>query len=200
VVVFTADGEGPVRLADSLSGSGVSIIAVTFSHGQVVRVGEGDAASEARPPAVSEEVKALLASRNIPLVSAHVPFHEIILPGTRDSKLLAIRHVLSMFGIGMRICVQAVLMATDAGHVDPLEEVISMSADTAIVATGCPTYLLFHPEKGLQVKEVICKPLQRDAVGTREPNPKTEENGRQEATPDQGEPCTSNDLLDGAPN
>lgn len=50
-------------------------------------------------------------------------------------------------------------MGCDSGCAEPGEEVIAMSADTAIVATACQKRWLFHPEKGMRIKEILCKPL-----------------------------------------
>ncbi len=49
-------------------------------------------------------------------------------------------------------------MSCDSGYLEQEEEVISMSADTAIVATACKKQWLFHPNHGLEIKEIICKP------------------------------------------
>lgn len=38
------------------------------------------------------------------------------------------------------------------------EEVIAMSADTAIVAKGSSVAWMFHPEKGMKICEIICMP------------------------------------------
>ncbi len=87
-----------------------------------------------------------------------MPLWEIVLPGTVESKVKIIQATLSLISGGLPLCVQAVLMACDAGHVEPGEEVISMSADTAIVARAAQTRWLFHPERGLEIREIICMP------------------------------------------
>ena len=56
------------------------------------------------------------------------------------------------------MCVEAIIMATDAGYVEPGEYVIAMSADTAIVANGVSSTWLFHPDEGMTISEIICKP------------------------------------------
>jgi hypothetical protein len=62
---------------------------------------------------------------------------------------------------GMKVCVEIVLMAADAGHVARGEEVIAVSgtgrgADTAVVAVASTSNRLHE----LHITEIICKPLQ----------------------------------------
>ncbi len=62
---------------------------------------------------------------------------------------------------GMKVCVEIVLMAADAGHVARGEEVIVVSgtgrgADTVVVALASTSNKLHD----LHVTEIICKPLQ----------------------------------------
>jgi hypothetical protein len=61
---------------------------------------------------------------------------------------------------GMKVCVETVLMAADAGLVARGEEVIAVSgtrrgADTAVVALASPSSAL----QDLHITEIICKPL-----------------------------------------
>ena len=61
---------------------------------------------------------------------------------------------------GMKVCVEIVLMATDAGLVAPGEEVIAVTgtargADTAVVALAAPSTRLHE----LHITEILCKPL-----------------------------------------
>lgn len=67
---------------------------------------------------------------------------------------------------GMKVCVETVLMAADAGLVNRGEEVIAVSgtrrgADTAVVALASPSTALHE----LHVTEIICKPLQTRSWG-----------------------------------
>ena len=56
----------------------------------------------------------------------------------------------------MSLCVQAILMACDAGVVDEGEHVIALSADTTILARSAPTTRFLTD---FIVREIICKPL-----------------------------------------
>ena len=50
------------------------------------------------------------------------------------------------------------LYPTDPESCDHYEEVVSCSADTAIVASGSFKRLMFSPFEGMEIKEIICKP------------------------------------------
>ena len=73
-----------------------------------------------------------------------------------------IANVLRMFGQGMKVVVECILMAADAGMLPMDEEVIAIAgtgkgSDTAIVAKPAHSGDLFD----LYVKEIIAKPLVR---------------------------------------
>lgn len=110
-------------------------------------------------------VRRQLVEANITIVQGTLPFEEILIPGASDLKTVAMRHALRLFGFGMELCIQAILMLCDAGYVEPREEVLSCSADTAILATASTSSLLFSPYEGMEIREVISKP--RVHTGTR---------------------------------
>ncbi len=67
-----------------------------------------------------------------------------------------IAHTLRVFGEGMKVAVEIVLMAADSGLIRTDEDVISIGKyDTAIVVRPANAQDLFN----LRVKEIICKPL-----------------------------------------
>lgn len=55
----------------------------------------------------------------------------------------------------MQLCIQAILLACDWGKVAPDEEIISLSADTAILATASTSTLIFSPYEGMEIREII---------------------------------------------
>lgn len=70
---------------------------------------------------------------------------------------------LGLFGAGVRIAVEAVLIATDGGHLLPGEDVVSCAGtfkglDTAIVARAAHSDGLF---RDLDVLEIVAKPRMR---------------------------------------
>lgn len=77
--------------------------------------------------------------------------------GTPEAMAMILRTICQ----GMKVCVETVLMAADAGLVTQGEEVIAISgtgrgADTAVVALASTSTKLHE----LHITEIICKPLQ----------------------------------------
>ncbi|MCR4427189.1 MAG: hypothetical protein NUW23_13570 [Firmicutes bacterium] len=107
---------------------------------------------------IKDEVSAELASKGVALVRSILPFGDVLIPGRPDVKLAAIHHTLSLFGGGMALCVQAVIVACDSGYLEPGEEVISVAADTAIVAAASGQWAFFSPFEGMEIREIICRP------------------------------------------
>lgn len=71
-----------------------------------------------------------------------------------------IAQVLRIFGQGMKVCVEIVAMAADAGLIPADQDVISISgshrgADTAVVIHPANSHALFD----MVVKEIIAKPI-----------------------------------------
>jgi uncharacterized protein len=86
-------------------------------------------------------------------------FHTDHLYGTDTPTIMA--NLLRTFCQGMKVCVEIVLMAADAGHVDIGEPVVVVSgsgrgADTAVVVAAATSNHLAD----LHIMEIICKPLQ----------------------------------------
>lgn len=86
-------------------------------------------------------------------------FHTNHFYGTETPTILA--NMLRTFCQGIKVCVEIVLMAADAGHVAIGEKVVVVSgsgrgADTAVVVTASTSTHLFD----LHIEEIICKPLQ----------------------------------------
>lgn len=158
ILVFTADGKTALKIREK--NKEVEIIAVSFPYKQEFLVSSSNN-EDSKPiiPATSKpEIQKKLSELDINLIRGSMPFSEILLPGIKETKKQTIYYTLSLLAGGLNICIQSITMATDGGLVEPGEEVIALSADTAIVGTGANTYYLFHPGKGLEVKEIICKP------------------------------------------
>lgn len=155
LLVFTSDGDGALEAARMAENSNIRIIAVTFPTGQLFV----DESSSFFTTRLSEsERKRELEDNGISVVQGTMPLQEIVCPGTHDERIEGITNTLSLLSPGLALCVQAILMATDAGVIKQGQEVVSMSADTAIIGTGAWTHWLFHPQYGLDIREIICKP------------------------------------------
>lgn len=160
IIVFTADGDGAFGIKAKLKKyPDITVHAATFPYKQVFRIrdSEGDTKNTVAGTSLPE-IRKKLESARINLIQGVMPLQEIIIPNTKDIKTQTILYTLSLISGGLRLCIQAILMATDGGHIEPGEHVIAMSADTAIVARSSLSTWLFHPSEGLEIMEIICKP------------------------------------------
>jgi uncharacterized protein len=155
IVIFTGAGEG-IRIAveEFLSQDDyahIQIIAVTFPQGQEFTSKEHD-------HGISDENCGWMIENKIPLVRAHLPFDPIKSQfqthGVLGQDFGLLGNVLNIFGGGMSLCVQAVLMACDAGVVKKGDHVISLTSDTSILVRSAPTS---HLLTDFIVREVFCK-------------------------------------------
>ena len=90
------------------------------------------------PKTSLQEIREEFNRLGIRLVQGVMPLQDIIIPNAKDVKNQTIHYTLSLISGGLRLCIQAILMAVDGGPIDPGETVIALSADTAIVArSGC---------------------------------------------------------------
>jgi len=85
-------------------------------------------------------------------------FHTDDLYGTKTPQVMA--NLLRIFGQGIKVCVEIIMMACDGGCIETGETVIAVAgsgsgADTAVVATAAPSNKLTR----LKIHEIICKPL-----------------------------------------
>lgn len=85
-------------------------------------------------------------------------FHTGDLYGIQTPTLMA--NVLRIFGQGLKVCVEIIMMATDGGCLEQGERIIAVAgsgsgADTAVTATAAPSTKF----QGLRIHEIICKPL-----------------------------------------
>lgn len=158
IIIFTGDGEGAFLLNEAVQENNIKVLAVTFPYKTTFRIKDKLGQEKIIPKTSEADVRQRLLEKGIPLIQGVMPLWEIVLPGTVESKVKVIQATLSLISGGLPLCVQAILMACDAGYVEPGEEVISMSADTAIVARAAQTRWLFHPERGLEIREIICMP------------------------------------------
>jgi hypothetical protein len=156
IVIFTGVGEGPEIAVKEFRHlpvfKDIKLIAVTFPYGQ--RFHEGKQIEI--PPGTRE----FLDENHVPLIRAHLPFNPISAHyrhhGILGQDLTLIGNALSIFGGSMSLCVQAAIMACDAGYLQLGEHVISMTSDTAIIARTAPTERLLAD---FIVREILCKPL-----------------------------------------
>lgn len=161
ILIFTAEGDAALQLRREIPDPGIRVIAVSFPAWQVFRVkGEGENIIKKRPGTTAPEMREALRDAGVRLIHGSMPLEDILLPNAPNTKTEAIRQTLRLFAGSMSLCVQAITMACDAGEIKEGDEVVAMSADTAIVGSAAMTRYIFHPVRGLQIREIICKPRQ----------------------------------------
>lgn len=171
IVIFTAEGIGvKMALEEFLCKpeyGAIRIVAVRFPAGKRFTT----AAGEPRTVDFSAEDKALFSKAGIPTVRANLPFDTIAPHSKAEGRLGQdfgfISNALDIFGGGMSLCVQSILLACDASEVEEKEHVISMTADTAILARAATTS---HFLTDFIVREVLCKPAVLTVVKNEEPH------------------------------
>jgi hypothetical protein len=160
LIIFTARGEG-VKLAleefcTVLEYSHIKIVAVTFPAGMNFT----DSKKQPIDVRITEADQSLFMAKGVPIVRAHLPFDPIapFYKGRGDlgQDLGAVAQVLNMFCGSMSLCVQAIAMACDAGHVDLGEHVIALTSDTAILAQATCTHRMIGE---MVIREILCKPV-----------------------------------------
>jgi hypothetical protein len=160
IVIFTAVGEGPKLAVEKYltmpEYAEIKIIAVTFPYGQKF-VGYED-----RPEAtqISAEYREFFTAHKVPIVRAHPPFNPLYAHQKGHSApgqdLTLIGNTLNIFCGSMTLCVQAALMACDAGEVELGEHVIALTSDTSILVRVAPTERFMAD---FIVREILCKPM-----------------------------------------
>ena len=110
-------------------------------------------------PQISQKVRDFFSGVKIPIVTNRLPFDDIIGADGHNREMKLLRETLALFGSSVPLAVQAVLQATDAGHVQVGEQVIVATGDTALLVTATSTRMLLQQDhQGFSVNEIICKP------------------------------------------
>jgi hypothetical protein len=158
IIIFTGVGDGLQEALDKFLSqecyAEIKLVGVTFAQGFEVRINDKKTA-----PIFPEDRKAAFATRGIQIVRAHLPFDAISTQyqhhGVLAQDLSIVGNALNIFCGSMSLCIQAVLMACDAGAVEIGEHVIVMTSDTALLVRAAPTARLLTD---LIVRQIICKP------------------------------------------
>lgn len=158
IVIFTARGEGVQLALDHYCSleeyKNIKLVAVTFPQGK-------EFTFDKKPLQIqfSPDTQRSMTERNIPLIKAHLPFDPIAPPfmdrGVLAQDLSLVESALNIFGGSMSLCVQAVVLACDAGAIGLGEHVIAMTSDTAILVQASTTRRMLRE---LVVREILCKP------------------------------------------
>jgi uncharacterized protein len=148
MVLASTRGETAKTAAGMLAGTGIKMVIVPHQFGFIHK-----------EQMFTRELAAEMARQGHVVHWGTMLFHTNHLYGNETPTLLA--NLLRTFCQGMKVCVEILLMAADAGHVAIGEQVVVVTgtgrgADTAIVALASTSTHL--PD--LHITEIICKPLQ----------------------------------------
>jgi hypothetical protein len=187
VVVPSCSGETALRAVEIFKGSGIELIVVSDRAGVKFSRKEYRDYANVRAHLLADEVEEFLNTlgfedkeeiksglswkpelvmklreQGINVAVASEPFRTIL--HSRVNPDFVIAETLALFGRGLKVAVEVVLEACDAGFVNVGEEVISLGGlskgvDTALVLRACHRDELFSGSgNGLQIREIICKP------------------------------------------
>lgn len=168
IVFFTLKGEGPILAYNQLIDLDMKIIAVVFPATYTAEMTLGGVYH----PEIPEKVRKFFDGVEIPVIKGRLPFDSMAGADAHNREMGLIKKALSVFGGSMHLAIQAILQATDAGLVDPGEEVIAVTSDTALLITAATSQDFLSPTCGLIVNEIICKPRNFDIS---RPKPKQKE-------------------------
>jgi uncharacterized protein len=119
------------------------------------------------PLGVTEENKQKLKALDVEVVRGTIPLFgpsfsmRLHLRKTTDMDVVA--KTLELISTGTLVCLEAVMMATDAGVIPEGELVYTaagteMGLDTAWIVKNCASANMYHPSKGFRFVECLAKP------------------------------------------
>jgi uncharacterized protein len=159
IVIFTAQGSGVRRAIEKFTSQDeykdISLIAVQFPFGKEFTDKDGGKFTVE----ITREDRELFNSHGVPIIRANLPFDPIKAQfrdhGVLGQDLSLIGNALNMFCGSMNLCVQASLLACDAGEVSIGEHIVAMASDTAILVKATTTSRMLTD---LIIREIFCKP------------------------------------------
>lgn len=119
------------------------------------------------PLGVTEENKQKLKALDVEIVRGTIPLFgpsfsmRLHLRKTTDMDIVA--KTLELISTGTLVCLETVMMATDAGVI-PEDELVYVAAgtemglDTAWIVKSCASANMYHPSKGFRFVECLAKP------------------------------------------
>lgn len=151
LVVASTFGDTALKFAKALQGENVNLVIVTHNVG-FREPGTLEMSEETRNELISLGARVYTGTmvfRNIgAAIRAHFHYSEEAL----------IAQTLRIFGQGLKVCVEIVLMSCDAGLIPP-EDVVAVAgtgrgADTVALIKAVPSNMFFN----LKVREILAKP------------------------------------------
>ncbi|QSB12072.1 hypothetical protein JTI58_10895 [Lysinibacillus fusiformis] len=160
VLMFIKDEHNILAVKEYLNekGGGIELIGVTFPANEKMYEynKEDDKVVPFVPDASNgDKVRDLLEKKNVKLISGTMPFEGIVIPGENYNPYKIVEQTLSLVHPALPNLVQTVLTATDFGVVLPKERVLVINAVLGIETIGTNSRLLFHPEEGLEIHNIL---------------------------------------------
>jgi hypothetical protein len=163
VVIASETGRSAIKALEIFRNTGIKLIVVTHYPSKTWGP-RGDIPIGLRRKEYAEILRKL-EENGVRVVQGTRPF----VPPSRSinweypTPEAIIDRTLEVFGAGTKIAIEVVLMATDAGEVEPGEEVVSCAGtykglDTALVVRASHSGGFF---KEFEVREIIAKPIRR---------------------------------------
>ncbi|MCW4010101.1 MAG: hypothetical protein NWF05_05725 [Candidatus Bathyarchaeota archaeon] len=184
VVVASVTGESAVKVAQKIRDK--KVVCVTCPQGmswQVNNMGEDVFAEipelrqrrdawvrrglEEVPMCITQENQQKLKELKVEVVRGTIPlFGPSFSMRSHLQKTTALdvmAKTLELISTGTLVCMETVLMATDAGIIPQHKRVLTcagteMGLDTAWITRNCPSAQLFHPTEGFRFLECLAKP------------------------------------------
>ena len=153
VVVATTHGGTAVKVQEVFDDPKINVVAVTICEGY-----------KEKGWTISDSERAKLTDRGIKVITSVHALGDDVASAFTDKYgggylVRAIRDTLYMFGQGMKVCVEIVLMAADAGLI-PMDREIMAIAGTSAGADICIVVKPAYPRKffELEIREIVAKP------------------------------------------
>lgn len=163
LVIFTGTGEGPHFAARELLPIApfqqLRLVAVTPPWGRQYRMRPGDKESPIVRAGINPAMRDELESFDVAIVTAHLPFKEVYVGTEYRSDWARVAEAYGVLGGGFAYCVQAVMLACDAGAIPAGDRVVVASADTSFVAIASRTETFLSAGEGMLVEHIVCRPL-----------------------------------------
>lgn len=146
IVLASTRGDTAREAAEAFDGTGLELVVIPWQFGF----------GKAQP--FPHELKSELEEKGHQVHFGTMLFHTDDLYGSKTPQLMA--NLLRIFGQGMKVVVEIIMMACDGGCIEAKETVIVVAgtgagSDTAVVATAAPS----NRWTKLRIHEIICKPL-----------------------------------------
>ena len=154
LVVASTKGDTARKALEAVKGTGLKLVVVTHS------TGFGNPGVQEFDPELRKEIET--AGHHV-LTGVHMlrGLGKAIKNRIGWSEEELVAHVLRIFGQGMKVCVEIVAMATDAGLAPCPGNVVAVAgtgrgADTVVIIGSAPTHNFFD----IKVRKIVAKPFE----------------------------------------